>query len=759
MSHRLCFAVVFLVCCVFGCSSNQSSTSTSSTGKAERSDGEPSAETILREVANYYSKADALQVSLMQTTSVNFQGTKNESTVEFGVLAQRPNRLAIRDKNSEAADFVSDGENLFTLVHQMKTYTETKAPQSFESLAHDPMQFRMLGMGNMLALGLLSQDPYAAIMEGVNSLTCVGQETVGDVRAHHLEFQQDEFDWEMWVAAEGDPVVLKLVFDMSKQMAFGGQNSAEMLTTILYQNWSLNPKIDDKAFTFKPAANVKKVNSLFEGIAESMGGQEAISPLVGKPTPDIASTMLDGSPFNLQERYAENILMVDFWATWCGPCVKELPILMKVAEQYADRGVALYAINQGEDVETIQRFLDQQKWKLNVVLDQKGAVGSAYAVEGIPQLVIIDKAGTVQSVHVGYSPGIEKTLRSELDALLEGKNLAAEAATKLEEKRANAPKPFGLELVWAKQNGAAELAVDQKQRTIYASSSGHVETFNAKGEEVASVEINGRSQQLRLAELDGEEGAELLAFGAWGREIVAISSDGTNLWTESEGQGIDDVWAQDLDGDGRDEVIVGYNGGTGLHVFGHDGVRRWKYDKIANVWHVTAADVTGDGKIEVVTTSAAGRVHLFSNAGEEIKNLDAGIYANMVRCAMPATDSAEPLILVIGGGLKDVSMVALSGAGQEQWTVDFPAGSRHADSLMPSPDGRWAAAGLRGGMVCIVDLEKGTIVAQASEQGAAPQVDWLAGHEGGEPLLVVATGQSLNVFHVQPESAESTEEQ
>ncbi|MDP6059806.1 MAG: DUF2092 domain-containing protein, partial [Pirellulaceae bacterium] len=121
MSHRLCFAVVFLVCCVFGCSSNQSSTSTSSTGKAERSDGEPSAETILREVANYYSKADALQVSLMQTTSVNFQGTKNESTVEFGVLAQRPNRLAIRDKNSEAADFVSDGENLFTLVHQMKT--------------------------------------------------------------------------------------------------------------------------------------------------------------------------------------------------------------------------------------------------------------------------------------------------------------------------------------------------------------------------------------------------------------------------------------------------------------------------------------------------------------------------------------------------------------------------------------------------------------------------------------------------------------
>jgi thiol-disulfide isomerase/thioredoxin len=155
-----------------------------------------------------------------------------------------------------------------------------------------------------------------------------------------------------------------------------------------------------------------------------MGGRESVSPLVGTPAPNVASKMLDGSPFNLQDRYAENILMVDFWATWCGPCVVELPILMRIAEHYADRGVTLYGINQGEDVETIQNFLDEQKWNLNVVLDQDGAAGNAFAVEGIPQLVIIDKEGTVQSVHIGYRPNIEDVLREELDALLEGKGLA-----------------------------------------------------------------------------------------------------------------------------------------------------------------------------------------------------------------------------------------------------------------------------------------------------------------------------------------------
>jgi hypothetical protein len=129
----------------------------------------------------------------------------------------------------------------------------------------------------------------------------------------------------------------------------------------------------------------------------------------------------------------------------------------------------------------------------------------------------------------------------------------------------------------------------------------------------------------------------------------------------------------------------------------------------------------------------------------------------MVRVAATAADASKSLILVIGGGLSDASMVALDRAGQEQWKVDFPAGTQHADSLMPSPDGRWAAAGLRGGTVCVVDLEQGKIIAQAVEQGATPQVDWLAGNDGDEQLLVVATGQSINAFRVQQESAESAE--
>lgn len=145
---------------------------------------------------------------------------------------------------------------------------------------------------------------------------------------------------------------------------------------------------------------------------------EERSPLVGKLAPDIEGELLDGTKFSLKEQYANNIVLLDFWATWCGPCIEELPVLMKIAEEYKDKGVALYAVNQQDDPKVIAEFLENKGWKLNVVLDPESKHGDAYVVSGIPQLAIIGRNGIVQKVHVGYAPEIEQILRRELDSLL-----------------------------------------------------------------------------------------------------------------------------------------------------------------------------------------------------------------------------------------------------------------------------------------------------------------------------------------------------
>lgn len=147
---------------------------------------------------------------------------------------------------------------------------------------------------------------------------------------------------------------------------------------------------------------------------EHDGGAPA-HPLVGKPAPEIQGALVDESSFQLSEQTARGVVMLDFWATWCGPCIMELPVLMKVADEFRDRGVSFYAVNIMEDRATVNKCLEDYGWKLNVVMDPEGKHATAYGVDPIPHLVIIGKGGVIRQVHIGMAPDFENTLRKELN--------------------------------------------------------------------------------------------------------------------------------------------------------------------------------------------------------------------------------------------------------------------------------------------------------------------------------------------------------
>lgn len=271
---------------------------------------------------------------------------------------------------------------------------------------------------------------------------------------------------------------------------------------------------------------------------------------------------------------------------------------------------------------------------------------------------------------------------------------------------------------------------------------------------VASSWRFSRGAIVRLANLSRGGGKALLAFTAWSGELRAYDLDGKQLW--SYASGIDDVWASDLDGDGSDEVIVGYNGGIRLHVLDSKGQLLWKTTGIGNVWHVCAGNVWGEGSPQVVTTSAAGQVHVFSSDGKNRKDIDAGIYANMVRVAKLSEKDKAATVLVAGSVLDgkpnptSVMLTALTVLGAKKWSLALPAGIQpHVDSAYVAPGKPWLAVGMRGGQVHVVDIERGEIIASASDQGMTPEVGWVTSKDAGSPLLLVATGGSkLNAFRV-----------
>lgn len=138
--------------------------------------------------------------------------------------------------------------------------------------------------------------------------------------------------------------------------------------------------------------------------------------MIGKESPDFDLLKIDGTPCQLKD-YRGKVVIIDFWASWCGPCVRSMPLLLELSREYHDLGVELILINVEESEERIRKFLERIEVTPTVAMDTDGSVSKQYAVSGIPQTVIVDRDGGIATILVGASEESEIKLRKTLDEL------------------------------------------------------------------------------------------------------------------------------------------------------------------------------------------------------------------------------------------------------------------------------------------------------------------------------------------------------
>jgi thiol-disulfide isomerase/thioredoxin len=156
-----------------------------------------------------------------------------------------------------------------------------------------------------------------------------------------------------------------------------------------YQRWVLRPAIDPRYVS--------------EGDGQGEGPAGTESTLVGQPAPDVELPMLDGEEFRLRDQRGK-IVVLDFWASWCGPCIQLMPEIDRVVGQYDPKDVLLVAVNLEETPEAVNATLERLGLKTTVALDRDGVVAHHYAAVAIPQTVIVDRAGKVARVFIGGGP-------------------------------------------------------------------------------------------------------------------------------------------------------------------------------------------------------------------------------------------------------------------------------------------------------------------------------------------------------------------
>ncbi len=147
--------------------------------------------------------------------------------------------------------------------------------------------------------------------------------------------------------------------------------------------------------------------------ARTPGTPEEVS--VGRPAPPFQLSDLYGREVSLSQ-YRGKVIILDFWATWCGPCRMSMPLLEKLQEENPG-SLKLLAINLEEPMDLVRDYVARQNIRSTVLLDEEGKVGRAYGSESIPMQVVIDKEGIVRDVQVGFSPRMAQKLRDEVAKL------------------------------------------------------------------------------------------------------------------------------------------------------------------------------------------------------------------------------------------------------------------------------------------------------------------------------------------------------
>jgi len=375
----------------------------------------------------------------------------------------RPNKL---DFDLGQVRITSDGTTMTTVVAPLKRFATAPAPKAIgiDSFREGPVGAMIFGgpagppMFVLLNL-LTSADPAAAIAE-IGGTLQVAPAPAGDAKAASAKaadakpvdpkaansaFMIDFDKGQTSFVVSVDPTS-KLLSSVemkvdpakfSKGLPNGQQIAIEQFG---WKAGAIATELpNDFTFAYAAPKDYTKVDSLTE--TEGPKGH----PLLGKPAPEFTLTVLDGpgkTKTITKAELAGKVIVIDFWATWCGPCMKELPEIQKLIESYAGskKDVVVVALSQDDDPaelsqvrKLVEKKLSEKGFNLSnapvgfVGLDPSKSVGGAFELEGYPTLVILDRKGVVQSVHVGFDPSssvpLNKSLAKEIDTLLDGKSL------------------------------------------------------------------------------------------------------------------------------------------------------------------------------------------------------------------------------------------------------------------------------------------------------------------------------------------------
>jgi thiol-disulfide isomerase/thioredoxin len=142
-----------------------------------------------------------------------------------------------------------------------------------------------------------------------------------------------------------------------------------------------------------------------------------VNNVSAEPAPDFTLQSSTGENVRLAEQRGK-VVMLNFWASWCGPCRQEMPLLDAMHKRYGEHGFQLYGVNVEEDNTDAKKMIKDMGVTLPVLYDPESKASTLYKVDAMPTTVMIDKKGQIRYVNRGYKAGDENKYRDQIRELI-----------------------------------------------------------------------------------------------------------------------------------------------------------------------------------------------------------------------------------------------------------------------------------------------------------------------------------------------------
>ena len=342
-------------------------------------------------------------IHLMINTLISASGTQMKGTSELAFIRGKKFLLSqtgsMLPGQNEVFRVVSDGVKVQTYDSNLKQYTE----KPYTSSSFPPKTVDILSPGlqlfmPMMSIGKTTQDDSLPPIQPGTAMILRSKIDGQPMELLQMGLQgMPGSKLQMWVNPKTH-LMRRFALMMKSPQGMVGIHEDYLIK-------SINKPIPSAMFRISPPKNAKLVDEFVT--PEQQQEQDTTAKYVGKPAPDFTLKDTTGKDVTLSG-YKGHVVLLDFWATWCGPCQITMPIFEQIHNEYSDQGLIVVGVNTWDTEKALAPYLKENatKYTFQILVDpatdpNQSVATKLYGVQGIPTTLIIDKNGVVQAYLVG----------------------------------------------------------------------------------------------------------------------------------------------------------------------------------------------------------------------------------------------------------------------------------------------------------------------------------------------------------------------